>query len=381
VPVAPQQQQHLTRYPSAPTDRSQTNIALFGSDVEKQARQACGGREPAWANAGKAPGLQIWRIEQFKVVPVPPTSYGCFYKGDSYIVLSTTRRGNALAWDIHFWLGSETTQDEAGTAAYKTVELDDYLGGAPVQHREVQDHESQLFLSYFPRGICLMDGGMQSGFRHVEARQYTPRLLQLKGKRNVRLRQVPLGLASLNSGDVFVLDLGLSLLQFNGRQSAPQERSKAAEICRVIASERGGATRITVFEEDDAEWPQEWLNVLGRGPIATAEQGGSDEAFDTMPSRRVLYRLSDASGSLQVSFVAQDAAVRLSMLDPADAFIFDAGNEVFAWIGQGASAQECRQGLAYAQMYVRDNGLDPAIPISRVMGGHESAYFLKLFQQ
>lgn len=68
--------------------------------------------------------------------------------------LQTTEdpKSQKLSWDIHFWLGAETTTDEAGAAAICTVQLDDQLDGAPVQHREVQDHESQLFLSYFKNG-------------------------------------------------------------------------------------------------------------------------------------------------------------------------------------------------------------------------------------
>jgi Gelsolin repeat len=109
-------------------------------------------------------------------------------------------------------LGKESSQDEIGVAAYKAVELDDLLDDGPVQHREVQGHESALFQSYFAKGIQYMEGGIASGFRHVKPDEYKPRLFQVRRTRKaVRAFEVPVKATSLNHGDVFILDAGVSV--------------------------------------------------------------------------------------------------------------------------------------------------------------------------
>lgn len=52
--------------------------------------------------------------------------------------------------------GDFCSQDESGSAAIFTVQMDDFLGGKPIQYREVQGHESKTFLGYFKSGIKYM---------------------------------------------------------------------------------------------------------------------------------------------------------------------------------------------------------------------------------
>nr|XP_028572363.1 villin-1-like [Podarcis muralis] len=87
------------------------------------------------------------------LVLVPPKAHGSFYEGDCYVLLSTRKSGSALSYDIHYWIGKRSSLDEQGCAAIYTTQLDDYLGGVPVQHREVQGHESELFKGYFKQGL------------------------------------------------------------------------------------------------------------------------------------------------------------------------------------------------------------------------------------
>jgi len=128
-------------------DITQTNMALFGSNIEKEIKKYAANGEPAWKTAGKECGIQVWRVEKFQIKEWPKNQYGNFFDGDSYIVLHTYKKDDKVLYNVHFWLGEHTSQDEAGTAAYKTVELDDYLGGLPVQYREVQGFESKEFFT------------------------------------------------------------------------------------------------------------------------------------------------------------------------------------------------------------------------------------------
>lgn len=98
--------------------------------MDQKVKAAAAEGEEAWDGIGKKVGIYVWRVEKFLIKPWPKNQYGQFFRGDSYIILNSFGSDpKNLQHDIHIWIGSESTQDEYGTAAYKMVEADDYLGG------------------------------------------------------------------------------------------------------------------------------------------------------------------------------------------------------------------------------------------------------------
>lgn len=375
-----------------------SNVAGLGSDLDKQCRLSAAATETAWAKAGKVPGMQIWRIEKFKVKQ-SQTAHGTFYSDDSYICLNTYKKKDEngkelekLLWDVHFWLGETTSQDEAGTAAYKTVELDDFLGGEPVQHREVQGFESALFLSYFKEsgGIQLLEGGIESGFNIVKPETFAPRLLHLKGKKNIRVTQVHLGASSFNEGDVFILDCGLDIYQWQGKKAGRNEKARAGQLCRTLDDERKGKPEVHVFSQMDKDAKEFWDMLAPHddtsaswvnGIADVCPDDGKDEEWEKAKPT-LLFHLSDESGKMVFSPVAADSSgvFKTTQLVSADVMICDVGNEIFCWIGKGASADEKKSGMSYAQTYLKDSGKNPNLPITKLLEGQDSNTFKSHFK-
>ena len=326
-----------------------------------------------FAGAGKENGLTAWRIENKIPVPVPSETLGKLYTGDSYIFLNTKIGTTGTAWDIHFWLGSESSQDEIGIAAYKTVELDESLGGGPVQYRECQGHESGQFMAMFKGGIEYLEGGVASGFVKVDRDAYDTRLLHLKGKRVVRTTKVPAETASLNTGDVFILDLGLQLFLYNGKDANRAEKRKGYEMIQKIKDDERGGKASVVFIDEDPDNAAFW-EALG-GKIEVTDAGADDAAAEKAAKESLeLFRVSDASGAVEFTSISKGALER-PMLDTNDVFVIDAVSEIFVWIGKGATAGEKKEGMMRAMEYLNKSGKPSWTPITRVVEDAESTVF------
>ncbi|XP_047238229.1 gelsolin-like isoform X4 [Girardinichthys multiradiatus] len=338
---------------------------------------------PQFERAGKEAGLQVWRVENMDLVPVPESLYGQFYTGDAYVVLNSTsnRRGD-LQYDLHYWQGSECSQDESGAAAILAVQMDDFLQGAPVQYREVQGHESSTFSGYFKTGLTYMQGGVASGFNHVVTNEVeVQRLLQVKGRRVVRSTEIPVNWENFNQGDSFILDLGQEIVQWSGRHSNRFEKLKATMVSKSIRdNERCGRAKLQVVDEG-AE-PEKMIEVLGEKP--DLPESLSDDTQTDVSNRKVakLYKVSNAGGVMDVTLVSEQNPFSQDALESTECYILDNGTNglIFVWKGKDANSDERHAVLQSSEKFLQQMNYPPYTQVQVLPEYGETPLFKQFFK-
>ncbi|KAJ1325649.1 gelsolin [Microdochium nivale] len=378
-------------------DWRDSNVELIGSDLDHKVKHNSAATEPAWQKLGHEPDLHVWRIENFEVVPWPKDKYGHFHEGDSYIVLHSFKLGHNLGHDIFFWLGAKTSQDEAATAAYKTVELDQFLHGVATQHRELQREPSDDFASLFPR-IHILAGGIDSGFTHVDTSAEEPdeivmllRVFKHPTSRRadaVIVHEVEPTWRSLDENDVFILQRSDKIWVWQGGRCSPMEKAKAAQVVQDLILAKH--VDVEVLSETEPR-SRTIVSMLGAdqdtiGPFKAPRPMAASRGSGVAQRPRKLFRLSDDSGKLRFDIVREGSSFGKSDLDSNNVFVLDTGSAVWVWQGGQASKGEKAAWVRVAESYIRN--LEEAsqdsnahlTPLCKVVEGYESSGFMRALE-
>jgi len=342
---------------------------------------------PAFKEAGKKKGIQVWRCENLKPVSIGnPT--GTFYTGDSYIVLETIEVGQVA--NLYFWIGAESSQDEYASIAAFAVNLDNQLGGFPVQYRECQGNESDAFNKLFPM-VQYKEGGVASGATHVETNaDNNLRLMRIKGrqgKAGVRCTQVPFKWSSITNDDIYIIEIGSDLYRYRAAKSNLYEWAISADLCQTIIQDEqqgnGTLTDLSAKLGEEVVWPQAVLDKLGADVPKEFPAGESDKKVKV--SKAALYKVSDDTGKLETTKVYDPAdgdRPKFSIMETDDVYILDNGanGTLYVWKGSTSKASERSQGMQNAMQFITDKGYDPrTCSIEVFPQGHESAIFKSFF--
>ena len=365
-----------------------------------------------FAGAGASPGVETWRIEQMK--PVKQANFtGKFHTGDSYIVLHTWESKGSTLMNAHFWIGAESTRDEAGAAALLTVELDQLLGDLPTQFRETQGSEGDGVLQLWPTGAQYLAGGVDSAFTAVDRDAYTTRLLHVKGKRNVRVMQVPrrARLAQLrrrlpagHRSRRHAVERARRQPRREGQGAGRRARGavRGARGQELAGRDRRGSRRLRGrhrsrvllrFERcRGREAPGSRGDAAARrGRVASAAEGGDDDAVSAASAGAGAVRLYHLRDEREDGHAHDDGGggppLRRACLKTDDVFVLCAGGGVYVWVGkegvrrERAGANEFLAGGERAAKFLDANGLRADAPVKIVKEGTENALFKQAFHR
>ncbi|XP_074029921.1 villin like protein quail isoform X3 [Leptinotarsa decemlineata] len=335
----------------------------------------------------------VWPSElNMNIVAVPRDQYGTFYDSDSYVVYAASQNGQVCGTDtvvrevkgvimeyhIHFWLGSQTNPDRSGVAAYKTVELDNFLNSCASQHRESEGNESSRFLSYFKNGIKIIK------HEFIENGQCV-RVYRVRGKRVPVLKEMSkVSWDYFTSSDIFLILTLKNIFIWTGRASDAGEKLHAVKIAVDMKEEHKINNIIFVddgyektLQDDIKKELSKYLPLEKRLILPEIREGDVNGNYQR--SLMKLYKCSENNGKYRVVEI-KSGPFQQNDLNQQDVFIVDhETNGIWVWVGRKASEKERNEALRNARGFVKKKKYPSNTRVTRVIDGHEPVEFKMLF--
>ncbi|XP_074276815.1 villin-2-like isoform X1 [Silene latifolia] len=322
--------------------------------------------------------IEVWRINGSAKTPVANDEVGKFYSGDCYIILYTYQSSEKKEdYYLCWWMGKNSIEDDRKTASHLTTTMCNSLKGIPVQGRIFQGNEPPQFVAVF-QPMVVLKGGLSSGYRKfVEEKGLADEtysddgvaLIEISGTslHNNKAIQVDGVASSLNPNSCFILQLGSSLLTWQGNQSSFEQQRLASKIADFL---KPGS--VIKHVKEGTEKPVFW-SALGGKQAYTSKEASRELVRDPH-----LFSLSFKKGLIEeIHNFTQDDLLTEDMM------ILDTHIEIFVWIGRSVDPKEKQTAFEIGQTYVdlaasRD-GRSLHIPLYRITEGNEPCFFTTYF--
>ena len=302
------------------------------------------------------PVLIVWRIEKLKLKKWPQERFGTFFEGDSFLVLSIKSEDEKSA---HIWTGKDSSKDEISYVSYKILQLDKKLENKLDIYYETQGKESELFKSFF-EFFTVVKGGIDANLEKFESKNYKARLFHVHSiGSKLQSREITINKKNLDSGDVYLLDTGLKIFIWVGKNSNGFEKFHMGCLAQKIKNIRNDkVTLISIYEDNTENIDLKNQKEFDEFMEKYEEEDKPEKKPSFYEGPKKMMKLSDENGKLEMSEVPYSKDSLLSN----DSFLIDRGDALIIWVGKEASKKEKKFARFYAKKYIQQEKRSSSLP-------------------
>lgn len=210
-----------------------------------------------------------------------------------------------------------------------------------------------------------------------------PCLIRIK---NQIVSQVELAAASLNIHDVYILDCGQNIYQWNGRKAHRLDKAKGLEVSSNLKfKERGGASHAkviddgSVMDEEMAKHSGEFWAYFGGKENESHISTTKDEYVFNVKIYRIAKSKDLRKMITEVQYDAKLIKPSKELLNSKNVYVVDSITELYVWVGKSSTPAQRSLGLLVAEKLMAREEHPSWVKVTRLVENAENTLWKEKF--